>query len=180
MQINFKLANYLLDYSIDDNRDVLLSDDAKNDFKEVTQLPYALKSSAGCELFRVQEIINGDYTFDNLDSDSFFLKIWDTDIRAVHRGIWLLLDLTMAEIFTINYLLKSDKSYLEYYTTKDMNRVITNIDYLCYWFGNYRHYRFMVQYLRGLQTALGYSIKQMGIVKNTTDLRYSIDKTNGV
>jgi len=177
MEISLSVADYFMALYPTEQRQVPLTTIAQEDFKD-RSLPVTFLMSETDYRFYYEVLRESTVNWSNIDDESIITKIWSTDLETQYPGMYKLLDLIVYEVFVLDYILDTDVTYIKYYKSGDLPRLRQNIRYACDWLGDYRAYRFLVEYLRELDVAVGYSENQLGFLLRSTDLRYSLGKLN--
>lgn len=176
MSMSVAIANYFLQVEYDNLNHLTLSDTDKQDLNnDSTSLRYVLRlSRAGSEVLeRVIYPIEIDWSTPS--SDSIIMLVNSTDLKTRHPGVYKLINACLLEVYTCDYILEDDASYMQYLQSSDIALVRQNIRYLCDWLAQYRAYRFLVEYFRGLEVGLGYLENQITLILNSTDLSKSFN-----
>lgn len=159
--MNLLARSFFLGFDVDSNHDLVLSDPAKKDFTLIPvpkDVNYILKISSACVRVRkeILEPAKIPIEIEKMDDESIISKISQSSLSAKYPGIFCLCQAVLAEVFTINYILAGDQTYLEDMSDNDIQCLRKNFDYLSWWFSYFREYRFLVQYFRKLDLAIGY------------------------
>lgn len=139
---------------------------------------YVLKISEAARKVQKEVISNLPVEYTSLDEDSIINKLGECNLLELHPGIFNLCQAVLLEVYTLNYILETDKIYLADLTTEDVRRTRKNLRFLSWWFSYYRAYRHLILYLRDLDVALGYVENQVSLLLDSTDLSQSTHKLN--
>ena len=174
MDINVIAANFFLAFSIDttDENRVFVGNIGKYDFENVTQ-PYVLHISEASRRIRDEVLRSATPVINELDKESLISLILNTDLETAHNGIFVLCQSVLLEMYTLEYILATDKNYVVYLKPQDLKNLRTNLRFLCYWFADYRKYRFLIQYLRETDISIGYTENQLNYILQSTNLAES-------
>jgi len=165
---------YFLNLKVDSNHNLIIPDNGYNDFN-TTEGKYTFNVS-GSTIYVLNNIIkNADYNSFYLNEQSIISLVADTDLANTHTGINEFLRLVVLDSWVLNYILLEDQTVIQYITVDDLENTRMNIKFLCTFFGGYRKYRFLIEYLRSLEISIGYAENKINLILNNSDLRYAID-----
>lgn len=159
--MNLLARNFFLGFDVNTNCELILSEKAKKDFTLITvpkDINYILKISTASA--RIQkEVLSSDslpIEISNLDDESIIAKLAKSSLNSAYPGIFVLCQAVLLEVYTINYILGVDQTFLEDLSDNDIQCLRKNLDFLAWWFSFFREYRFLIQYFRKLDLAIGY------------------------
>ena len=174
LEISLELANYLSQVEYDSQLQLELSDEDKQDLNnDDTNLTYTLSISQASDLFIRTVLSKATVNWSSIAEDSIITYVQSTDLKSLHPGVYKLINSVILETYVFDYIEEKDASLLKYMNRRDIARVRRNIRYICDWLAQYRAYRFLVEYFRGLEVGLGYIENQIDIILKATDLRKS-------
>lgn len=179
MKINVIAGNFFLGFHVDtnDSNRIVFGDIAKKDFKD-NEMPYILDISEASRRIRDEVLRNAVPVIQPLDEDSLISQVLDTDLQTAHNGIFTLFQAVTLEMYTLEYILATDKNYIISLKKEDLHNLRTNLRFLSCWLADYRKYRFLIQYLREIDISIGYTENQINYILQSTNLaesRYTLN-----
>ena len=179
MIINAIANNFFLGFKIDPSQGnkIILGDVAKHDFDN-NELPYVLKISEASKRIQDEVLRTATPDIQPLDEDSLIHRVLETDLMTEHNGIFTLLQAVMLEMYTLEYILGTNKNYIVYLKKQDLKNLRLNLRFLACWLADYRKYRFLIQYLREIDISIGYTENQVNYILQSTNLaesRYTLN-----
>lgn len=168
--MNYIIITYLEDIDVNDDGSISISENSmKSEFED---LDYpTLKVSHLAINFHKNILPTLTYDFTSLDDYSIIYKMIDSDLRISHPTISKIMQMNILELVSINYCLANDTSEIENITPSDIDRIISNLEIMCDWFGDYNKYCQYIPRLREFEISLGYIRNQLYFISTAENYR---------
>ena len=168
--MNYIIITYLEDIDVNDDGSISISENnMKTEFKD---LDYpTLKVSHLAVNFYKNILPTLTYDFTSLDDYSIIYKMIESDLRTSHPAISKIMQMDILELVAINYCLSYNTAEIENITTSDIDRIISNLEIMCDWFGDYNKYCQYIPRLREFEISLGYIRNQLYFISTANNYR---------
>jgi hypothetical protein len=106
-----------------------------------------------------------------LEPNTIVSQALNSDLAAYEPNIYLLLRAVVLESFALLYHMEEDSGKLQYVSSKDIQKMKTNINYIADYFGSEDKYYHMIETMRTMNISLGYLENQISLAMNNRGVR---------
>lgn len=168
--MNYIIITYLEDMDVNNDGTIPISENSmQTEFGNLTKP--ILKVSHLSVNFYKNILPSLTYDFSSLDQYSIIYKMIVSDLRTSHPAISQVMQMSILELVAINYCLANDTSEIENITPQDIDRIISNLEIICDWFGDYDKYRQYIPRLREFEISMGYIRNQLYFISTANNYR---------
>lgn len=177
VSINSKAVKYFAKIEYDNNHELQIPLlgylDFDNDYSYAPNDNFSLIVPSYCIQIYNQVILTATLDYSPMPTTSLIFLVNSTDLVREHSGIYNLLRLCIFELWCLNFTVKNN-SFIQYIDIDSVTKLRENLKWIANWANHYRKYRFLVEYLRSLDVAVGYIYGQLNLSLSSDDLSKAV------
>lgn len=173
VSISYEFLDYFKKVSNDSKYLLNVSSDDYSDFSKLGE-DYSLYVPKWSQIVRDSVLPNATIASMAGDKSSIIHQVAQTDMSIYHLGLYDLIRMVNLECYALTYIIDTDYSLIQDMRPDDIDLLRMNLNWISDFCGHYRKYRFLVQYFRDLEIAVGYTSAQILMILNSGNLKQTL------